>query len=77
MEGSYLGNVRVWQEDPHPLVPGLSAPTSEPLLSGPHNPTEFADRLYAWESLKPSNGRAAGSDEPEPYTLQWFLHIEN
>ena len=77
MEGSYLSNLRVWQEDPHPLVPGPSALTANPLLNGPHNPTEFAERLYAWESLKPRNGRPGTDEVTEPYTLQWFLNIEN
>jgi SAM-dependent methyltransferase len=51
--------------------------TADPLLTGPHNPAEFAEQLYAWESLKPSNGRPAPGEVTEPYTLQWFLNIEN
>jgi SAM-dependent methyltransferase len=45
-------------------------------LQGPHNPFEFAQRLYSLESLQPSPARAM-ADQPEPYSLQWFLDIEN
>ncbi len=43
-------------------------------LQGPHNPHEFAQKLYSLESLLPSAARA---NPPEPYSLQWFLDIEN
>jgi SAM-dependent methyltransferase len=47
----------------------------QPGLKGPHLPAEFAERLYACESLKGSNGRSG--EKAEPYSLQWFLDIEN
>jgi ubiquinone/menaquinone biosynthesis C-methylase UbiE len=44
---------------------------------GAHNPADFADRLFASEALNPP-ARAVQRVEPaEPYTLQWFLNIEN
>jgi ubiquinone/menaquinone biosynthesis C-methylase UbiE len=43
---------------------------------GPHNPREFAQKLYSLESLQPGSLRAA-AEPPEPYSLQWFLDIEN
>ena len=46
-------------------------------LQGPHNPREFAQKLYFLESLQPSAMRPAVQNQPEPYSLQWFLDIEN
>lgn len=45
-------------------------------LQGPHNPHEFAQKLYTLESLQPVPMRHR-PDQPEPYSLQWFLDIEN
>jgi SAM-dependent methyltransferase len=44
---------------------------------GPHNPREFAQRLYAFEALDPPLPRRKLDEEPEPYSLQWFLNIES
>ena len=53
------------------------APAAEGKVpQGPHNPREFAQRLYAYEALNPPVSRRAVED-PEPYSLQWFLNIEN
>src|ERR1700736_14887 len=46
-------------------------------VPGPHHPTEFADRLYAREALPPSAASLPADSGAEPYTLQWFLNIEN
>jgi SAM-dependent methyltransferase len=48
-----------------------------PHLQGPHNPREFAQKLYSLESLQPALQRLTVQDPPEPYSLQWFLDIEN
>jgi ubiquinone/menaquinone biosynthesis C-methylase UbiE len=44
---------------------------------GPHHPREFAQKLYAIEALQPSAARVRPEEQPEPYSLQWFLDIEN
>lgn len=44
---------------------------------GPHNPREFARRLYTYEALNPPVAQRHREEEPEPYSLQWFLNIEN
>jgi SAM-dependent methyltransferase len=44
---------------------------------GPHNAREFAQKLFAFEALQPPTGPARADPEPEPYSLQWFLDIEN
>jgi len=47
-----------------------------PSAQGPHNPADFADRLFASEALNPPAAlRPAAMNEP--YTLQWFLNIES
>lgn len=58
--------------------PEDDAPESRPAhLRGPHNPREFAQKLYSLESLQSAAWRARPQDHPEPYSLQWFLDIEN
>src|SRR5258707_930447 len=49
---------------------------SGPLLRGPHYPVEFAQKLYTAEALHPLSSSHA-QDLPEPFSLQWFLSIEN
>jgi SAM-dependent methyltransferase len=46
-------------------------------LPGPHNPQEFAQKLYSMESLQPAALRGRSAEAPEPYSLQWFLDIED
>ena len=46
-------------------------------LQGPHNPHEFAQKLYSLESLQPAALRWRTQNPLEPYSLQWFLDIEN
>jgi ubiquinone/menaquinone biosynthesis C-methylase UbiE len=37
----------------------------------------YADQLYAREALNPAAPRPPMDEGAQPYTLQWFLHIEN
>ena len=73
-ESSYPNNLRVWPD--WPTLVHEDGPASGRGLHGPHNPAEFANRLYAGETLS-----AAAPPQPdeaaEPYTLQWFLNIED
>jgi SAM-dependent methyltransferase len=77
MDGPYLGKLRVWegwvptavQELPLP-VEGNGLPTSQQWL-------HYADQLYAREALNPAAPPPPTDEGAEPYTLQWFLHIEN
>src|SRR5579885_3649116 len=50
-------------------------PASPRSLSGPHHPSDFAQRVYAYEALSSSDSSAQRA--VEPYTLQWFLDIES
>jgi ubiquinone/menaquinone biosynthesis C-methylase UbiE len=75
MEGSWPSNLRLW-ESPTAAI----AAKAEGLPSGthgPHNPTDFADRLFATEALHPPSAAVRLAEPGEPYTLQWFLNIEN
>ena len=43
---------------------------------GPHLADDFAQKLFDYEALHPPQAKPV--EEPlEPYSLQWFLHIEN
>jgi SAM-dependent methyltransferase len=75
MDGPYLGNLRLRQDAPL-RVQDLLAVANDPALAGPHQPSEFAERLYAWEALHPPFGDSTPPEATEPYTLQWFLNIE-
>ena len=76
MDEAHLSKLRVWRDSPHTVVQDPPAPPA-PGLPGPHNPEEFAGRLYAWETLQPATGGPEPEQATEPYTLQWFLNIEN
>ncbi len=76
MEGSFSNNLRIWTD--WATLVHEDGPASAPSrgLAGPHNPADFAERLYAGEALNPDE--TPRPDEPaEPYTLQWFLKIED
>jgi SAM-dependent methyltransferase len=75
-------NLRLW-ENPAPALRAIfgqsenDSPESRPdHLQGPHNPYEFARKLHALESLQPAAARLRTQEQPEPYSLQWFLDIE-
>ena len=74
MERSLASKPLVWEEWATTLAQDLLEPEHRPGVPGPHRPEEFAARLYACEALKPS---PAADEPPEPYSLQWFLQIEN
>jgi ubiquinone/menaquinone biosynthesis C-methylase UbiE len=77
MDDSYTRKLEVW--------PGWAlAMVHEPQIEvlGGHGEGvapagEFADRLYASEALMPWRPPPRTVEGAEPYTLQWFLEIEN
>lgn len=77
MEGSSPSKLRVWEGWHSALVQDLPEPENGHVLVGPHNPADFADRLYAFEALNPATVSPSAEEGAEPYTLQWFLNIEN
>jgi SAM-dependent methyltransferase len=44
---------------------------------GPHLANDFAQKLFDYEALHPPQSRPMQEEPLEPYSLQWFLHIEN
>src|SRR5439155_17459019 len=75
MEGCYPSNLRVWEGGARQVAHDLVGPGEGRTFAGPHQPAEFASRLYASEALNPA--AAPRADEAvEPFTLQWFLDIE-
>jgi ubiquinone/menaquinone biosynthesis C-methylase UbiE len=77
MESSYPSKLRVWEGGAAAIVPDLPVPMNGRPFPGPHHPTEFAERLYACESFQPARLRPEADAGAEPYSLQWFLNIEN
>jgi hypothetical protein len=75
MADSYSSKLQLWEGWMPALVKGPAPPMiGERGLNGPHHRLEFADRLYAGESLHFNGQLREGAD---PFTLQWFLDIEN
>src|SRR5438445_2388725 len=77
MEAPYAGNLRLWEGWKSSASDEMQLPIHALSLPGPHSPAEFADRLYACEALSPKKARPAKDEGAEPYTLQWYLDIEN
>src|SRR5262245_47593129 len=75
MAGPSLRKVLTWQDYPRTVVLDCPAGSAVSPFAGPHHFSEFAERLYAWEALRPANGPES-AERSEPYTLQWFLNIE-
>jgi ubiquinone/menaquinone biosynthesis C-methylase UbiE len=76
MDSSYPGKLRVW-EGAAALAPDSALSPGGRALPGPHHPSEFACRLYADEACDPAPAAPDGDCGAEPYSLQWFLDIEN
>jgi ubiquinone/menaquinone biosynthesis C-methylase UbiE len=77
MEAPYPGKLTVWQGWTPTAVRDAILPGGVLPLPSPPQLTEIADQLYACEVLNPASGRQAADEAAEPYTLQWFLSIEN
>ncbi|MBY0528485.1 MAG: class I SAM-dependent methyltransferase [Gemmataceae bacterium] len=74
MERRYSSKLHVGEGWATTLAQDLLEPEHQRGFAGPHNPSDFAERLYACEALKPAAPR--NEDVAEPYSLQWFLDIE-
>jgi ubiquinone/menaquinone biosynthesis C-methylase UbiE len=77
MDGPYLGKLRIWEGWVPTAVQELPAPIQVNGVPGPQQWLHYADQLYAREALNPAAPRPPTDEGAEPYTLQWFLHIEN
>jgi ubiquinone/menaquinone biosynthesis C-methylase UbiE len=72
---SYPSKLRVWEGSTAAAVQDVAA--AGRALPGPHQPAEFAERLYASEAFNAVRPARHTDSEAEPYSLQWFLDIEN
>ncbi|GIW81027.1 MAG: hypothetical protein KatS3mg105_2834 [Gemmatales bacterium] len=71
------GNQARWEGSTLTIAHEASADENGWPLAGPHDPSAFADRLYADESFDPTIESLPPDEGAEPYSLQWFLNIEN
>lgn len=83
MEQSYPNSIRLWESSTALVEEELFDWHEEDLVQtshvfpGPHNPSDFAQRLFVCESLNPTALMTRFEEKAEPYSLQWFLNIEN
>ena len=77
MSGSYPGNLRVWEAWNLTDVAGRTVP--EPCPNGdPSRVTgDETARLYARETLRSPASAIPAEELSDPYSLQWFLHVES
>lgn len=77
MEGPIRNHLRIWDQPALTVVHDAPAPGAGRPFAGPHHARDFAERLYAHETLNPGAAGPMGHEGSEPYSLQWFLNIEN
>jgi SAM-dependent methyltransferase len=77
MDGPYLGKLRVWEGWIPTAVQELPLPVPGESLAAPEELARYADQLYAREALNPAAPRPSTDEGAQPYTLQWFLHLEH
>src|SRR5579862_8941579 len=73
MADGYSGKLQIWEGWATTTVTGPPAPSAQGYC-GPHDPADFAERLYAGEVFHLDPRHREG---PEPFSLQWFLDVEN
>ncbi len=64
--------------DPAAVEELFGLPDSEPAgaWKGPHQPREFAQKLFAYEALQPPLLPPRPERQAEPFSLQWFLDVQ-
>lgn len=78
MHHSHSSRLRLWEGWARTAVGDLSPTAGGALAPGCPVPDDSAHRLYACEALEPPSPPLARPEEGvEPYTLQWFLGVEN
>lgn len=76
MEGSIPGKLRVWEGWAQALLEEGPAQAGGRPPQGLSHAPDLAQRLYAWEGFDPRVPSPRTDEGAEPYTLQWFLNIE-
>jgi ubiquinone/menaquinone biosynthesis C-methylase UbiE len=77
MDAPFTGNLRIWEGWTPRAVQDAPDVESFPVLFGIPAPADYADRLYICEALDPACRGSARDAGAQPYTLEWFLNIEN
>jgi SAM-dependent methyltransferase len=77
MESSYPSKLRVWDGPAAAVVSDFTPLNGHPLPWSASPARDDAERLFACEALTPPASGRHADEVPEPYTLQWFLSIEN
>jgi ubiquinone/menaquinone biosynthesis C-methylase UbiE len=78
MDDSYPRKLQVWPARALAVISDVPLPAPGPALRhGTPPPGTFADRLYEAETLSMTAGSRGPAGASEPYTLQWFLEIED
>jgi ubiquinone/menaquinone biosynthesis C-methylase UbiE len=77
MEDSNPRKLKVWPTWALAIMQEVPEVVSLPFEGGNQTQSSFADRLYAAEVLSPRACLVRPPEAPEPYSLQWFLDIEN
>jgi SAM-dependent methyltransferase len=77
MEHPYPRKLHVWEGWAKATEHDHATATLDRTLLGPYGPAEEAERLYADETLNDFPTLPRSGEGLEPYTLQWFLEIEN
>ena len=77
MDGSYPSRLHIWDEWSTGVAQDAVVSECQVPVAGPHHAAEFAERLYTWEALDPAAPTPRPDEGTQPYTLQWFLDIEN
>ncbi len=70
MESSYPGKLSDWAALASVALQDRASPEAS-------EPADVANQLFVREALHPLPRLHQGDGVPEPYTLQWFLHIES
>ncbi|MFL5245848.1 MAG: class I SAM-dependent methyltransferase [Gemmataceae bacterium] len=76
MQNDLPGTLKSWEGWAGSLTPLAGASSGLTLIRVPAA-REYATYLYACEAMEPASVRPDRSEEIQPYTLQWFLDIEN
>jgi SAM-dependent methyltransferase len=76
MNDNLPGALQSWEGWAHMLTPQTSSLAGLTLAGSP-GALENASYLYASEAMEPSSCQPAQAEGMQPYTLQWFLEIEN
>ncbi|MFN4261212.1 MAG: methyltransferase domain-containing protein [Gemmataceae bacterium] len=77
MDSATPRQLRIWPGGPPEGRPASVFAHAASGLAGPHNPADLARQLYVREALNPWEVGPRPDESISPYTLPWFVEIEN